>query len=82
MKKHRSESGLFVAEGRDMLDRAKALGWAPHTVILRDGSETGALAAWCEATGGRCLVASELVMEAVSRKAIPPTASACSAALA
>ena len=32
-KKFRRETGLFVAEGWDMLDRARTLGWAPGHLI-------------------------------------------------
>lgn len=61
LKKHRTETGLFVAEGREMLARAKATGWKPHTMLLRDGSDTKDLATW-----GRCHFATNSVMKAVS----------------
>lgn len=44
-KKHRREQGLFVAEGQDMLARARAEGWEPETVIARHQTES-----WGKAT--------------------------------
>ena len=32
-KKFRQESGLFVAEGWDMLDRARKAGWVPEHLL-------------------------------------------------
>jgi RNA methyltransferase, TrmH family len=32
-KKHRRETGLFMAEGRQMLERAMGLGWVPHQLV-------------------------------------------------
>jgi TrmH family RNA methyltransferase len=61
LKKHRTETGLFVAEGREMLSRARSTGWNPHTILLREGSDTHDFARW-----SRCLLASESVMKAAS----------------
>jgi TrmH family RNA methyltransferase len=59
LKKHRTESGLFVAVGREMLERARATGWKPHTILLREGSD---YPPW----DGRFLFASDSVMKAAS----------------
>ena len=32
-KKYRQETGLFVAEGNKVLDRARALGWTPEMLV-------------------------------------------------
>jgi len=66
LKKHRTETGLFVAEGREMLSRAQVTGWKPNTILLRDGSDTQDLLSWGREAGARCLLASEAVMKAVS----------------
>ncbi len=71
VKKHRTETGLFVAEGRETLARARAKGWAPHTLLVRDGSKTDDLLAWCRVSGSRCLLASSAVMKAVSARENP-----------
>ena len=60
LKKHRAESGLFVAEGEKVLARARACGWRPVYLVTRDGKADG----WAEET----LLASEPVMRAVSRQ--------------
>lgn len=64
LKKRRTETGLFVAEGREMLGRAKATGWQPHTLLLRDGTDH-------QPWDGRCLRASDSVMKAVSGQENP-----------
>lgn len=61
LKKHRTETGLFVAEGREMLSRARSTGWKPHTILLREGSDTHDFTNW-----GRCMLATEAVMKAAS----------------
>ncbi len=66
LKKHRTDTGLFVAEGREMLARAKATAWKPHTMLLRDGTNGQELLAWGRECGARCLLASETVLKAVS----------------
>ncbi|MBL8905818.1 MAG: RNA methyltransferase [Rhizobiales bacterium] len=66
LKKQRTETGLFAAEGREMLSRARATGWKPHTLLLRAGSDAQALLPWGREAGARCLLASEAVMKAVS----------------
>lgn len=57
-KKHRQEAGLFIAEGRDMLARARRENWVPDTVI-----STASEAEWGSATQ---LTVSSQVMAALS----------------
>jgi len=71
LKKHRTETGLFAAEGRDLLLRAKALGWVPQTLLVLESSPATDLIAWGEASGARCLAAGEAVMGAVSAQENP-----------
>ncbi len=40
-KKGRRESGLFMAEGRAMLERAMDLGWVPEHVIATKPPHSG-----------------------------------------
>jgi TrmH family RNA methyltransferase len=40
-KKHRQETGLFVAEGRAMLERARQEGWPPQTVLSATSEDAG-----------------------------------------
>jgi len=70
-KKHRSETGLFVAEGRSVIDRARALGWAPQILLLAEGLADPDLTAWGETHGARCSLANAAVMEAVSTQSNP-----------
>jgi len=71
LKKHRTETGLFAVEGRDVLLRAKPLGWRPQTLLLLETKSAPDLIAWGEASGARCLAASEAVMAAVSAQDNP-----------
>ncbi|MBL8894523.1 MAG: RNA methyltransferase [Rhizobiales bacterium] len=71
LKKHRTDTGLFVAEGREMLARARSTGWSPHTLLLRDGSDTQELFNWGRNAGGRCLLATEAVMKTISGQENP-----------
>lgn len=57
-KKRRRETGLFVAEGAEVLDRARREGWTPAYVVSE-----GAAAAWSDA---RRIRVSKAVMEIVS----------------
>jgi RNA methyltransferase, TrmH family len=57
-KKHRQEAGLFIAEGRDMLARARRENWAPETIL-----STVPEAEWRNATQ---LTVSSQVMAALS----------------
>lgn len=63
-KKHRQEQGLFVAEGSNVLDRAREEGWEPVYLLA-----TGHVAAWGEAT---LLQVDERVMASVSSQKNPP----------
>ncbi len=71
LKKHRTETGLFVAEGREMLARARGTSWKPHTLLLREGSDTQEFVDWCRNAGGGCLLGTEAVMRAVSGQENP-----------
>lgn len=63
-KKHRQEHGLFVAEGRQVLERARQEGWEP--VYLLTTSH-------CEAWGKAALIqVDERVMGQVSAQKNPP----------
>lgn len=63
-KKHRQEAGLFMAEGPDMLARAKAQGWVPEMIL-----STGPFAAW---GGAKVTPVTDKVMAALSAQANPP----------
>jgi TrmH family RNA methyltransferase len=71
LKKHRGETGLFVAEGLDVIDRARRLGWKPQFILLSEDSAADDLIAWCRYLGGRCSRASQAVMKAVSSQSNP-----------
>ena len=64
MKKYRDESGLFVAEGSKVLDRASGLGWIPETFV-----STGPASPWGKA---RLLEVTPEVMVALSSQNNPP----------
>ena len=49
-KKNRRELGLFAAVGQDMLDRARAEGWEPETIVARHQTEAWGKAAILETT--------------------------------
>jgi TrmH family RNA methyltransferase len=57
-KKIRQETGLFVAEGWEMLERARKAGWAPVHLV-----STEPISAWGEA---RPILVTEMVMEGLS----------------
>jgi TrmH family RNA methyltransferase len=63
-KKHRQEAGLFVAEGADMLARAKALGWVPEMIL-----SVAAFEGWA---GVKTTPVSDKVMAALSAQSNPP----------
>ena len=63
-KKHRQEHGLFVAEGRQVLDRARAEGWEPVYLLT-----TGHSGPWGEAA---LIQLDERVMGHVSAQKNPP----------
>ena len=57
-KKFRQETGLFVAEGWEMLDRARKAGWVPEHLV-----STEPISAWGET---RPILVTEKVMEGLS----------------
>ncbi len=57
-KKFRHETGLFVAEGWEMLDRARKAGWVPEHLV-----STEPISAWGET---RPILVTEKVMEGLS----------------
>ena len=64
-KKFRQESGLFVAEGWDMLDRARKAGWVPEHLL-----STEPISDWCET---HSLLVNEKIMAAMSGQNNPLT---------
>ncbi|HEX5008169.1 MAG TPA: RNA methyltransferase [Hyphomonadaceae bacterium] len=77
MKKARSETGLFLAEGARLVEEALNHGWAPAYVLAgaaaMERPQTAALLARMKKTGARALTASEKVLATVSRKDNPQT---------
>lgn len=63
-KRHRQESGLFVAEGAEMLARARSLGWVPEMIVSVEP-----FAGW---GGVKVTPVSDKVMAALSAQANPP----------
>ena len=57
-KKFRQETGLFVAEGWEMLDRARKAGWVPEHLV-----STEAISAWGET---RPILVTEKIIEGLS----------------
>src|SRR5204863_2800862 len=71
-KKNRVASGLFAAEGAEVLGRARALGWRPQHFIWRVGAELRELLAWAESAGARCHAASEGIIGLLTSQGNPP----------
>src|SRR5687768_6952107 len=65
-KKFRQETGLFVAEGWEMLDRARKAGWVPEHLV-----STEPVSAWGET---RPILVTEKVMEGLSGQNNPQSA--------
>jgi TrmH family RNA methyltransferase len=65
-KKFRQETGLFVAEGWEMLDRARKAGWVPEHLV-----STESVSAWGET---RPILVTEKVMERLSGQNNPQSA--------
>lgn len=65
-KKFRQETGLFVAEGWEMLDRARKAGWTPEHLV-----STEAISAWGQT---RPILVTEKVMEGLSGQNNPHNA--------
>lgn len=75
-RKARTESGLFLAEGRKLILDALQAGWMPETVIAlepREASNDAALAARVRAAGADVVFATPAVMEKVARRENPQT---------
>jgi len=74
-KRHRDETGLFLAEGMKLVIDAIESGWAIRTLIYAKagrGSDTvEALAARCLAQGADVLIVSEKVLGAIARRDNP-----------
>ena len=74
-KKHRSATGLFLAEGLRILTEAVALGHAPRTLVvlpaMRRDSMGAQLVAATLAAGGEVLEVSEAVLAKIARKENP-----------
>ena len=65
-KKFRQETGLFVAEGWDMLDRARKAGWVPEHLV-----STEPISAWGET---QPILVTEKIMEGLSGQNNPQSA--------
>jgi TrmH family RNA methyltransferase len=75
-RKGRSESGLFLAEGRKLVLDALAAGWLPEMILaLEPREETGdaGLAAKVRAAGADVVFTTPQVMEKVARRDNPQT---------
>jgi TrmH family RNA methyltransferase len=77
MRKVRRETGLFVAEGAFLLQRARAAGWSPTMLVfLAGGAPDGVrrdLVRWAQAAGGECLEVSRAVLAKIAAKENPQT---------
>jgi TrmH family RNA methyltransferase len=75
LKKHRDETGLFIAEGQKLARDAVDGGWPIHALAyaakLAGDPAIGALAAATKAAGGTILEVSAPVLEKISRRDNP-----------
>jgi TrmH family RNA methyltransferase len=75
LKKHRDETGLFIAEGQKLARDAVDGGWPIHTLAyaakLAGEPSVGALAAATKASGGAVLEVSAPVLEKITRRDNP-----------
>ena len=75
LKKHRDETGLFLAEGQKLVRDALERGWPPRTLIFgaaqAHDAQIGALAAEAKAAGATILEVSAPVLEKISRRENP-----------
>ena len=75
LKKHRDESGLFIAEGQKLVRDAVDGGWPIHMLAysasLADDASVGGLAAETKAAGGAVLEVSAQVLEKITRRENP-----------
>lgn len=67
-RKTRKETGLFIAEGGDILTVAKAKDWAPEMVFY---TKNLVLLNWAKRSGAECLEASEAVLSKLSTRDNP-----------
>jgi len=65
-KKHRQETGLFLAEGAKVVARSRQEGWSPDYLVLRVGGPPA------ECATARTILVSNRVMASLSRQANPP----------
>jgi len=74
-KKHRDETGLFLAEGQKLVRDAVESGWPIHTLAyaaaLAGDAAVGTLAARTKASGGTVLEVSAAVLEKITRRENP-----------
>lgn len=77
LKKHRDETGLFIAEGQKLARDAIDGGWPVHALAyaatLANDAAIGALAAATKASGGAVLEVSAQVLEKITRRDNPQT---------
>jgi len=74
LKKHRTETGLFLAEGSLVMDMARRAGWKLHTLFLGPETKAKDLIDWASEHKTHCLWVSESVMAALSPQGNPPDA--------
>jgi RNA methyltransferase, TrmH family len=71
-KKERQETGLFLAEGAKVLERARTLGWQPKYLVTRAGVELSGWTDWAKSSGARHLPVSDSLMRSLSPQGNPP----------
>ena len=75
LKKHRDETGLFIAEGQKLVRDAADSGWPiemlAYSAALAGEASVGALAAETKASGGAVLEVSAQVLEKITRRENP-----------
>jgi TrmH family RNA methyltransferase len=75
LKKHRDETGLFIAEGQKLVRDAADSGWPiemlAYSTVLVGETSVGALAAETKASGGAVLEVSAQVLEKITRRENP-----------
>lgn len=79
-RKARRDTGLFLAEGRDMLERARAGGFAPEHLFVVETAVGAAwamaLADWATTAGARVSTVTQTVMARLSAMANPSSVAA------
>jgi RNA methyltransferase, TrmH family len=75
LKKHRDETGLFIAEGQKLVRDAADSGWPieklAYSAALAGDAAIGSLAAATKASGGAVLEVSAQVLEKITRRENP-----------